>query len=77
MSSVRIDHMAAISDYPIAVALDDYLTDGTRLFRVVDVVADSAALLEDAYDGNVTWKSLEEITSASLRRIVPQLAESG
>jgi hypothetical protein len=63
--------MTVTSTPPIAVGLDDYLTDGTRLFRVVDVVQDQAALLEDAYDGQVTWQSLEELASVSLKRIVP------
>jgi hypothetical protein len=66
--------MTATSIPPIAVGLDDYLTDGTHLFRVIDVVQDEAALLENAYDGQVAWQSLEERTSVSLRRIVPRPA---
>jgi hypothetical protein len=64
--------MTAASMPPTTVGLDDYLTDGRRLFRVIDVVQDQAALLEDAYDGQVTWQSLEELASVSLRRIVPR-----
>jgi hypothetical protein len=70
--------MTATARSPIAVGLDDYLTDGTRLFRVIDVVRDEAALLEDAYDEKVAWQSLDELARASLRRIVPtQLDVSG
>jgi hypothetical protein len=68
--------MTATSIPPIAVRLDDYLTDGTHLFRVIDVVQDQAALLENAYDGQVEWQSLEERTSVTLRRIVPTPAST-
>jgi hypothetical protein len=66
--------MTVTTTPPIAIGLDDYLTDGTHLFRVVDVVEDQAALLENAYDGEVSWHSLEELSSASLKRIVPRPA---
>jgi hypothetical protein len=63
--------MAAAATPEIVVGLADYLTDGTHLFRVIDVLADRAALLEDAYDGQVAWQSLDELSSAPIRRIVP------
>jgi hypothetical protein len=63
--------MAAAATPEMAVGLEDYLTDGKHLFRVIDVLADRAALLEDALDGNVIWQSLDELNSAAVRRIVP------
>ena len=72
MTSTGVIEMAAATAQ-IAVGLEDYLTDGTHLFRVIDVLADRAALLEDAYDGQVAWQSLDELNSAALRRIVPSI----
>ena len=66
--------MAAAATPMAPVGLDDYLTDGTRLFRVIDILQDQAALLEDAYDGCVGWQSLDELAGVSLRRIVPRSA---
>ena len=63
--------MAAAATPEIVVGLEDYLTDGTNLFRVIDVLADRAALLEDALDGKVIWQSLDDLDSAAVRRIEP------
>jgi hypothetical protein len=63
--------MTAAATPLIAIGLEDYLTDGTHLFRVIDVLADRAALLEDAYDGQVAWQSLDELDSAAIKRILP------
>jgi hypothetical protein len=53
------------------VSLDSYLTDGTRLFRVVDVLSGQALLLEDASCDQLEWREIEELEELSLRLIVP------
>jgi hypothetical protein len=53
------------------VQLDDFFTDGTQLFRVIDLVPGHAALLENAYDGELVWQSINALRIASIKRIVP------
>ena len=50
--------------------LDDFFTDGTQLFRVIDLVPGHAALLENAYDGELVWQSINALRIASIKRIV-------
>lgn len=53
------------------VEVDSYLTDGRRLFLVVDVLESDGALLEDVSSGRLSWHGAEELGRIDLRRVEP------
>lgn len=67
--------MTATAEFP-AAQLGKYLTDGTHLFCVIDVVPGQAVLLEDVYDGELIWQSTEALAAAAVTPVMPLGAAS-
>jgi hypothetical protein len=53
------------------VELDNYLTDGTNLFRVIDFVPGEAVLLENSFDGTLMWQTADALAAAAVMPVVP------
>jgi hypothetical protein len=54
-----------------------YVTDGRHLYYVLELVQGQTVLFEDALDGGVIWRPLDELAGSALRMVQPEPLEPG
>ena len=67
--------MSTAPTYATQLEAGTYVTDGKHLYYVLESLDGQTVLLEDALDGDVVWRPLDELKASALRTVQPQSLE--